>query len=263
MDFAPLHCRSHYSLLRATGTPAQLVAACAKQGWATAALTDHHSVAGAMEFFHACRDHGVRPILGATVQVQLAFGLVGEVVLLAQGQAGYSQLCRLLSSETPLSWRRFEEQNEHLVLLTGGAQGLLRVLSAQQGGQAAQAFLQKAATIWGQRCVVELAERKAEDRVWLRRWAQWASDLELLTVVTPDSYYVEPEQKKQWQSVMSMRTLTLLDQEHEEKLGAGEFHLFENTELKERFSWHPEGLENSVRVASWCETVPIYGWEPS
>ena len=65
----------------------------AELGYEALALTDHDGVYGSLEFAHAAKAFGVRPITGAEVT------LVGgaHVTLLVESQAGYSNLCRLLT----------------------------------------------------------------------------------------------------------------------------------------------------------------------
>src|SRR5262245_22561658 len=62
--------RTHtwYSFLAGTASPDDLLATAADLGYSTVALTDHASLAGAVEFSEAAGRHGVRPILGARLR---------------------------------------------------------------------------------------------------------------------------------------------------------------------------------------------------
>ena len=88
----PLHVHSVYSLGRGTATPAALAEQAARYGHHTLALTDRNALYGAIPFVEACRDWGIRPILGAEVD-----GPDGSAVLLVRDAVGYAHLCRLLS----------------------------------------------------------------------------------------------------------------------------------------------------------------------
>ena len=67
--FVHLHVRSHYSLLAAPSQVGSLVEAAAADGQTALALTDNGNLFGAVEFFKACRDQKLKPILGQTTYV--------------------------------------------------------------------------------------------------------------------------------------------------------------------------------------------------
>src|SRR5215213_5420905 len=92
--YIELHAHSAFSFLDGASTPMELAAAAAAQGYPAFALTDHDGVWGSMEFALACRELGVRPITGA--ELTLAGG--AHLTLLVESQAGYRNLCRLLTA---------------------------------------------------------------------------------------------------------------------------------------------------------------------
>ena len=81
MKWVELHCHSAYSFLDGASDPAELAAAAADHGQEALALTDHDNVCGAMEFAHACRGLGVRPIHGVELRVELETPRPGPRVL--------------------------------------------------------------------------------------------------------------------------------------------------------------------------------------
>jgi len=90
--YVPLHLRSVHSLGRGTASVDALAAQAARYGHDALALADRNNLYGAVPFTLACREHGVRPILGAEVD-----GPEGRVVLLVRDAAGYANLCRILT----------------------------------------------------------------------------------------------------------------------------------------------------------------------
>ena len=62
--FAHLHCHSHYSLLDGASPIDELVARAKELGMNALAITDHGNLYGALEFYQACRDAGINPIVG-------------------------------------------------------------------------------------------------------------------------------------------------------------------------------------------------------
>src|SRR5918995_2494231 len=71
MGYVELHCHSAYSFGDGASDPAELAAAAAERGYEALALTDHDNVCGAMEFAHACRGVGIRPIVGCELTVDV------------------------------------------------------------------------------------------------------------------------------------------------------------------------------------------------
>ena len=119
--YLPLHVRSVYSLGRGTATPANLVAQAARYGHDALALTDRNNLYGLIPFIEACREHGIRPIVGAELD-----GPEGLVVLLVQSAEGYANLCQLVT-------RRQLDANFRLVPSLARHHGGLHVLTANVG----------------------------------------------------------------------------------------------------------------------------------
>src|SRR5215218_565502 len=92
--YVELHAHSAFSFLDGASTPMELAAAAAAHGYPAFALTDHDGVWGSMEFAHACKGFGVRPITGAELTLQGG----GHITLLAEDESGYRNLCRLLTA---------------------------------------------------------------------------------------------------------------------------------------------------------------------
>ena len=63
-QFAHLHLHSEYSLLDGGNRMERLVERVKELGMDAVALTDHGNLHGAVEFYNAARDAGVKPILG-------------------------------------------------------------------------------------------------------------------------------------------------------------------------------------------------------
>src|SRR4051794_17502984 len=93
MTYVELHAHSSYSFLDGASLPEELAARAADLGYDALALTDHDGVYGSLEFAHAAKHFGIRPITGA--EVTLAGG--SHVTLLCETQGGYANLCRILT----------------------------------------------------------------------------------------------------------------------------------------------------------------------
>src|ERR671925_196816 len=92
--YVELHAHSAYSFLDGASLPEEVAARAAELGYEALALTDHDGVYGSLEFAHAAKAFGVRPITGA--EVTLSDG--SHVTLLVESAQGYANLCRLLTA---------------------------------------------------------------------------------------------------------------------------------------------------------------------
>ena len=125
--YAELHCHSAYSFLDGASRPEELATRAHELGYGALALTDHDNLCGALEFAHAAKALGVRPITGCELTVEDEHGPF-HVTLLVETRVGYSNLSQLLTAahahdrtgpRTPL--HLLCERAEGLVCLTGCA----------------------------------------------------------------------------------------------------------------------------------------------
>ncbi|MGI6656325.1 MAG: DNA polymerase III subunit alpha [Desulfobulbus sp.] len=84
---------SHFSLMQATASPRALCRDAAAKGYTTLALTDTNNLYGLWSFLAACKETGLRPIIGAEIKTG-----VQRLFALAKDLEGYRNLCRLLSA---------------------------------------------------------------------------------------------------------------------------------------------------------------------
>jgi error-prone DNA polymerase len=193
--YVELHAHSAFSFLDGASTPLELAAAAAAHGYPAFALTDHDGVWGSMEFAHACKGFGVRPITGAELTVALhgpkspplaADGpksptradksarrrergdfSARHLTLLAEDEGGYRNLCRLLTlahahtrDNTPRTamhpWVTLEQVEAH-------AEGLVCLSGCARDGAAAGAW-ERGDTAGGERLARRLLASFGRDR---------------------------------------------------------------------------------------------------
>ncbi len=110
MGYVELHCHSAYSFLDGASQPEELAARAAELGYEALALTDHDGVYGSLEFAHAAKALGVRPITGAEVTLDAG----AHVTLLVESTLGYANLCRLLTAAHAGTRREGREDRRRL-----------------------------------------------------------------------------------------------------------------------------------------------------
>ncbi|MBI2743852.1 MAG: DNA polymerase III subunit alpha [Chlamydiales bacterium] len=107
MSWAALHVHSQYSILDSTISLTKLAAKAKASGMSAVALTDSGNLYGAVEFFKACKEAGIKPLLGCELSLaptsRFEKKRVGKqptsypLILLVKNKKGYENLCKLSS----------------------------------------------------------------------------------------------------------------------------------------------------------------------
>ena len=158
MSYIELHASSAFSFLEASSLPEELVQEAARLDYPALALLDRDGVYGAPRFYKACRQAGLRPIVGA--KITLADGssqATSELPLLVENRTGYQNLCRLITRMKLRSGKgkgavhlgELEEFAPGLICLTGDARGPLRSALEKSDLKGALQCLQRLQNIYG------------------------------------------------------------------------------------------------------------------
>jgi error-prone DNA polymerase len=254
VGYVELHCHSGYSFLDGASQPEELAARAAELGYEALALTDHDGVYGSLEFAHAAKAFGVRPITGS--EVTLAGG--AHVTLLVETPKGYANLCRLLTrahAETrpkegaeplrpALPLESLLELNDGLVCLSGCPRHGLGVTSPNDAALAAAAFGRD-------RFLVEL--QRPYERGDVRRNAslrELARDLCVATVVTGDVHAHAERRAALQDALVSIRCRTSLDGSEPERRGNREFVLLPPSAVLDRFPDDRDAVRRTAELAA-------------
>lgn len=164
MPYVELHARSAFSFLRGASTPEDLVAACARHDLPAIALCERNGVYSAVRSHLAAKGNGLRAIVGSEITME-----DGSVVpLLVATQAGYRNLCRLLTlaklrsekGQCSARWDELESHAEGLFALTGDAEGPVRRAWRRGDTAGAEAALLKLSRAFPGRLHVELQRHR-------------------------------------------------------------------------------------------------------
>ena len=253
MAYVELHAHSAYSFLDGASVPEELALRAAELGYEALALTDHDGVYGSLEFAHAGKAFGVRPITGAEVTL----GDGSHVTLLAESAAGYANLCRLLTEahagtrlpgreDEPLppslEQNRLEELNDGLVCLSGCARAGVAVRDPNAAARLARTF-------GPDRFYVEL--QRPYERGDARRNAalrDLAEALGVRTVATGDAHAHIPERTALQDALVAIRNRASLDGCERERRGNHESFLVEPGRWRSGF---PTTVKPSTEPWSW------------
>ncbi|MCF0142723.1 MAG: PHP domain-containing protein, partial [Parasporobacterium sp.] len=107
MPFTHLHVHTAFSLLDGSGKVGEMAARVKELGMEACAITDHGSMYGVIDFYRACRNQGIKPIIGCEIYVTNGSMYDREVgqgddryyhlVLLAENNKGYENLMKIVS----------------------------------------------------------------------------------------------------------------------------------------------------------------------
>src|SRR5579872_1838284 len=160
-DFVHLHVHSEYSILDGACRIDDLVVRAAELEMPAVSLTDHGSMAGAVQLWRRTRDTGVKPIVGCEVYVSNDRRAHekgnAHLTLLARDNAGYANLIKLSSLgylegyyyKPRVDWELLERHGAGLIALSGCLSG--RVCKALEENRPADAAaeLDRLAQIFG------------------------------------------------------------------------------------------------------------------
>lgn len=180
-NFVHLNVRTAYSLLSGSCRIKELVARAKALGQSALAITDTGALYGAVEFFDACRECGVKPIIGCDVYVAEGGGNVGQrtgikphkLILLCKNAAGYRSLCRLISGQsgmvgsTIVDKASLSEHSEGLVAVCGMDGGEIAELLKSGREAEALAAAGKYKRIYGGDLYLELTNHNTRDEAEL------------------------------------------------------------------------------------------------
>ncbi|MDP9478002.1 MAG: DNA polymerase III subunit alpha, partial [Actinomycetota bacterium] len=263
----PLHCHTHYSLLRGVGSPAQLVERAASLGYPMLALTDRDALYGAVRFRDACEKQGIRPLYGA--ELTLDTGPVpSHVTLLAMDLPGYGNLTRLISrarlgrekGEALLPMEALAEHAGGLVCLSGpSGSGELPRLLREGRIEEAERTACRYRELFGDRLYLELQHHALPGDDWLvGELAVMGKRLGIPTVATMDVHYPRPEDRPLQDVVTCIRTGTTLSSPSPERLPNGQYYLKAPEEFARPFRRYPEALDNTQVIAGMCRVDLLF-----
>jgi DNA polymerase-3 subunit alpha len=245
--FVHLHAHSAYSLAEGAIHPKDLIKLCAKHDMPALAVTDTNNMFGALEFAMAARGAGLQPIIGA----QLSLDDGKQIVLLAQNDAGYRNLCRIVS-EAYMEGDAGKDVSIPLASLPGKTDGLICLSGGPVKGLIDEADILVAKDLFPGRFYIELQRHELgeEDRnegplIDLA----YAHDIPL--VATNDVYFATRDMHEAHDALLCIsegRYVTETDR----RTATPEHYFKSADEMRDLFADVPEAILNTAVIAQRC-----------
>ena len=271
-DFTHLHVHSEFSLLDGLGRITDLVNSAAQLGFDSLAITDHGALYGAVGFYQACVNKGIKPIIGVETYVARRSMTEKEgkadaqpyhLILLAKDDVGYRNLCRLVTdAHVDGYYYKPRIDREHLARYSEGLVGL----SACLGGEVARALevddWELARSVAGEygeilgpgNFFLELQDHgMAEQKALNEKLLRLAPETGLPLVVTNDLHYVHEVQADAHDVLLCVGTGNNIDTPNRMKFETRDFWLKSAAQMAALFPDQPEAIRNTRLISEMTD----------
>lgn len=278
MSFVHLHTHTAYSLLDGEGTIPKLIERAKELGQTAMAITDHGNMYGVIDFYEGAKQNGIKPIIGCEVYVaaRSRFDKVHDLdsqschlILLAENDVGYHNLMKLVSAgfiegfyyRPRIDMDILREHNEGIIALSACMSGVLsrQLLSGNydEAKRRAQEFLD----IFGRdRYFIEIQDHGIFEQKKLNRdLISIARELNIDIVATNDIHYTLKRDAEYQDVLMCIQMGKTVDDEDRMKMDCDQLYLKSEEEMTELFSYIPEALENTQKIADRCNVEIEFG----
>ena len=272
MAFTHLHVHTEYSLLDGSGKIRELIARAKELNMDSLAITDHGVMYGAIDFYKAAKEIGIKPIIGCEVYVAPGSRFdkeanAGEdryyhLVLLAENNNGYENLMKIVSKgfvdgfyyKPRVDYEVLEEYHENVIALSaclaGEVQRYLNRGMYEEGVKAAYKY-QK---IFGEgNFFLELQDHgMPEQKNVNQQLIRMSRETGIKLVATNDVHYIRREDEEAHDILLCIQTGKRVADENRMRYEGGQYYLKSEEEMLRLFPYAKEALENTAKIAERC-----------
>ncbi len=264
--FVHLHVHSEYSILDGACRIPGLAARAAELEMPAVALTDHGSLAGAVELYQEAGKQGVKPILGCELYVaedrRAQRKGYAHLTLLAEDNTGYGNLIKLASAgylegyyyKPRVDWELLERHSQGLIALSGCLSGRVCKALEENRGDDARRDLDRLAQVFGRDSTyVEMQNAGLEIQSRINpSLAKLAGEAGLPLVATGDVHYLRHEDAQAHEALLCIQSGDSLKNPNHWKFDTDQFFFKSPSEMALDFPGHEEAMRRTLEIAERC-----------
>lgn len=270
-DFVHLHLHSEYSLLDGACRISEIPKRAAECGHKAVAITDHGAMYGSVAFYRACRENGIKPIIGCEVYVARKSRLgknadaenpSDHLVLLCKNEIGYKNLIAMISrgftegfySKPRVDRDLLSKHSEGLVALSACLAGAIpRMLLAGDYEGACEYAREMASYFKKDSFYIELQDHGIEEQKQiLPLLVKLADECGLPLVATNDCHYLRRKDARTQAILMCIQTNNVITNGRPIGFETDEFYYKTTDEMRALFGAYEGAIENTVKIADMC-----------
>ena len=279
MAFTHLHVHTEYSLLDGSNKIKEYVKRVKELGMDSAAITDHGAMYGVIDFYRACKEEGINPVLGCEVYVAPNSRFDREVtggddryyhlVLLAENNKGYENLMKIVSRGYTEGY--YYKPRVDMEVLREFHEGII-ALSACLAGEVPR-YIEKGLIEEAEQAALKYQECFGKDNYFLELQdhgipAQstvntaligMSRKLDIPLVCTNDVHYTYAEDVEPHDILLCIQTGKKLSDENRMRYEGGQYYVKSEEEMKGLFPYAWEAVENTQRIADRCHVEIEFG----
>ncbi len=270
-DFVHLHLHSEYSLLDGACRISDIAKAAKSNGHSAVALTDYGAMYGAVHFYRACKNEGIKPIIGCEMFVSEkedeGYTSKNEddyhsLVLLVKNETGYKNLLYLVSksfneieTQKPhIDTKLLSEYAEGLVALSGGKKGYISKSIINREAEVAKKYALRLNEIFGDgNFYLELQDHGTdEDDLINRELALISASTGIELVACNDVHYIEKNDAYIRKILYCIQNKSVVSDYMPDEIESSEYYYKSTQEMSLIFSKFSRAIENTVKIADIC-----------
>ena len=270
-SFTHLHVHTEYSLLDGFSNIKKLVKRAKEMGMDSLAITDHGTMFGVIEFYLACKDADIKPIIGLETYVSARRMTDRDaqkdkhsyhLLLLAENQAGYQNLLKIASASQlegfyyypRVDHEYLEQHSEGLIASTACMSGEVPRTIMNKGVEAGRQVLEWYVQTFGaENFFVELQNHNIPELPALNRTLlDLSKRYNLKTIATNDVHYINHSDAHLQDILLCIQTGSLLSDPKRMRMTGDTYYLRSPEEMAALFPENPEALTNTLTIAERC-----------
>lgn len=279
MGFTHLHVHTEFSLLDGSCKIKEIVARAKELGMDSLAITDHGVMYGAIDFYKAAKEVGIKPIIGCEVYVAPGSRFNKEagqsedkyhhLVLLAENNQGYANLMKIVSKgfidgfyyKPRVDYEVLREYHEGIIALSACLAGEVQRYLArgfyEEGKKSALMYQD----IFGKgNYFLELQDHGIpEQKMVNNSLLRMSKELDIELVATNDVHYINAEDAVAHDILLCIQTSKKVSDEDRMRYEGGQFYLKSEDEMKTLFPYALQALENTHKIAERCNVDIEFG----